>query len=305
MNDTTRKILGVVGLCAVASLFGHAQAGTQSRLAIPSYVSPISPEWGKWEALGPHIAGIMILNRNNGDDTRAEPAWAAAVKRTQASGIVVLGYIRTGYAHRNPDDIRAKIDGVYSSYGVDGIFLDETPTDCSAIGPSGVANLAYYRALANYIKGKPGGHVVVLNPGVMPADNCWMSVADVLVTFEKATLAAYQTSYVDAPWTHAYTPDRFWNLVYSVPTAAEMHRVVELAHRRGVGWLYVTDDGPDGNPWDNPATYLTAEAKDWTGIEPTLPLQPHKVSIQCGTKGPSGQMQSTRFGQLLQSADVR
>jgi len=58
--------------------------------------------------------------------------------------------------------------------------------------------------------------------------------------------------------------------------------VVALAQQRGAGWLYVTDDGPDGNPWDTPATYLAAEAKAWTGIEPVLPPAPHRVSIQWG-----------------------
>jgi len=125
----------------------------------------------------------------------------------------------------------------------------------------------------------------------MPSSDCWMSVADVLVTFEQATLAAYQSKYVDASWTHSYGPDRFWNLIYSVPTAQEMRQLTELAHRRGVGWLYVTDDGPDGNPWDKPATYLTAEAKLWTGVEPSVPSAPRRVSIQwSGLKGSRAQI---------------
>ena len=84
----------------------------------------------------------------------------------------------------------------------------------------------------------------------------------------------------------SYDPDRFWNLIYSVPTAKEMQQIAELTHRRGVGWLNVTDDGADGNPWDTPATYLAAEAKIWTGEEPAVPPAPRPVSIQwSGMKG--------------------
>ncbi|MGD0892973.1 MAG: spherulation-specific family 4 protein [Terracidiphilus sp.] len=271
--------------------FGRTLAVAQTRLAIPSYVSPTSAGWNRWESLGSRIVGIMILNRNNGDDTQIEPESVAAIKKTQASGILVLGYIHTGYAKRDPHEVEAKIDGVYASYHVDGIFLDETPTDCAAIGTNRVTNLEYYQVLSKYIRTKSGKHLVVLNPGTVPGSDCWMSVADILVTFEQATFANYQDSYTDAPWMHSFGPERFWNLVYSVPTAQQMQQIVELAHKRGVGWLYVTDDGPDGNPWDTPATYLSDEAQLWTGVAPPVVPVPRRVSIQwSGLKGSRAQV---------------
>jgi hypothetical protein len=284
-------ILRMLVLLALAPAVYRAQDTTTSKLAIPSYAAPTSAAWDRWQSLGSHVVGIMVLNRDNGDDVSVDPEWFAAVRKTQNSGILVLGYVHTGYAHRDSNEIRAKINGVYMAYNVDGIFLDETPTDCSAPASAGITTLAYYQALAAYIRSKDGKHLVVLNPGVMPSENCWMSVADVLVTFENATLAAYQNGYTAAAWTHAYPPSRFWNLVYSVPTAAAMQQVVSLAQQRGVGWLYVTDDGPDGNPWDTPAAYLVDEAKAWTGIDPVLPPAPHRVSIQWnGMKAPRTQV---------------
>jgi hypothetical protein len=275
-------ILRMLVLLALAPAVYRAQDTTTSKLAIPSYAAPTSAAWDRWQSLGSHVVGIMVLNRNNGDDVSVDPAWVAAVRKTQELGILVLGYVHTGYGHRDLNEIRAKIDGVYDAYNVDGIFLDETPTDCRAATSGGITTLAYYQALSGYIRSKAGNHLVVLNPGSMPSENCWMSAADVLVTFESATVTAYQNSYTAAAWTHAYPPSRFWNLVYSVPIAASMQQVVTLAQQRGVGWLYVTDDGPDGNPWDNPATYLVDEAKAWTGKEQVLPPAPHRVSIQWG-----------------------
>lgn len=279
-----QRLFATASLMVLTALTGpaHAQEDSSPRLAIPSYASPASAQWTQWQSLGSPVVGIMVLNRNNGDDVSVDPAWVRSVKSAQASGILVLGYVHTGYAHRNPDEILAKIDGVYTGYGVDGIFLDETPTDCGANPPGAITNLAYYQALAKFIRGKSGKHLVVMNPGTTPPDNCWMGVADVLVTFENPSLAGYQSKYIDAAWTHAYPPSRFWHLVFSVPTVAEMQQVAALAHQRGAGWLYVTDDGPDGNPWDNPATYLAAEAKAWTGIEPVLPAASRRTFIQWG-----------------------
>jgi hypothetical protein len=291
MSRTKTIALVALACCGVLIQFARPGAIAQTRLAIPSYVSPSSAGWNRWESMGSRIVGIMILNRNNGDDTQIDPESVASIKKTQASGILVLGYIHTGYAKRDPNEVRTKIDGVYASYQVDGIFLDETPTDCSEVGNHHLTNLEYYQALSKYVRTKPGEHLVVLNPGTVPASDCWMNVTDVLVTFEQATLATYQSSYIDAPWTHSYGPERFWNLVYRVPTAQQMQQIVELAHRRGVGWLYVTDDGADGNPWDNPATYLSAEAQLWTGVEPAVVSSPHRVSIQwSGLKGARAQV---------------
>jgi hypothetical protein len=291
-------------LCFVFFLPGYLQAGDQPRLAVPSYVSPTAKEWNAWASLGPQTLGIMIINLNNGDDTRYDRAIAAVVKGTQESGILVLAYVYTRYAQRDPAEIRTKIDGVFESYHVDGIFLDETPTDCKAPGKYATSNLAYYEALADYVRHKPGKHYVILNPGTLPEEDCWMKAADILLTFEEPTLANYEKNYVDREWLHRYPPERFWHLVYSVPSVDEMEQVVKLARQRGVGWLYVTDDGPDKNPWDEPASYLATEAREWTGIEPGTPKSasppsskesvtpaPRRVSIQwSGLKGARSQI---------------
>ncbi len=274
MNRTAKWLPFLVFLAGVCPHCSYPQAASHRRLAIPSYVSPTSAEWNRWASPGSQAVGIMILNRNNGDDVSVDSATAAAIRKTRNSGILVLGYIHTGYAHRDLAEIRARIDGVYAAYGVDGIFLDETPVDCGAIGPMEITNLAYYQELSKFIRTKPGRDLVVLNPGATPATDCWMSATDVLVTFEQATLERYRNTNVDAPWTRSYGSERFLNLIYGVSSDSDMKAVIALAKQRRVGWLYVTDDGPDGNPWDNPATYLASEARNWAGDEPASTPSP-------------------------------
>jgi hypothetical protein len=98
----------------------------------------------------------------------------------------------------------------------------------------------------------------VLNPG-MQTNECYLSAADVIVTFE-GDVRTYQNSYSAPGWVANYTPDRFWHLVYNVPTAQQMRTILQLSKERGAGWVYVTPDNLP-NPWDTLPTgsYWTDE----------------------------------------------
>jgi hypothetical protein len=47
-----------------------------------------------------------------------------------------------------------------------------------------------------------------------------------------------------------YASYRFAKLVYAVP-AADIHSVIDRAYANYAGNVYTTQDGADGNPWDN------------------------------------------------------
>jgi hypothetical protein len=273
-----KKYLVQILASAFLSLFWVSQpAFAQARLAIPTYVMPGSEKWDLWQRTGPHAVGIMIVNLNNGDDTAMNATAAEAVKSARQAGILVLGYVHTGYGKRDPEEVRTKIDAAFKNYETDGIFFDETPTDCGAANKFAGTNLRYYEGLADYVHQRgTGRRLTVLNPGVTPPDDCWMRFSDILVTFEEATLANYQQKYLDQAWTHKYSPERFWHLVYSVSSASDMRAVAKLAQQRGAGWLYVTDDGKDGNPWDDVPPYLAEEAAVWTGraVQPADDKEP-------------------------------
>lgn len=256
----------IVALFCTLLLVASAM-NAQKRLAIPSYAPPGTEQWRTWQSVGPQALGIMIVNLHNGDEVRFSAPAAAAVKSAQDAGITVLGYIHTGYGKRDPQEVVAKIDAVFKNYAVNGIFLDETPAECNEANKWAGSQVRYYEGLADYIhqKAAPAKSVVVLNPGLTPTEDCWMKFADILVTFEQATLENYQRKFEDRSWTQKYAPERFWHLIYSVPSAAEMTTAVGLARQRRAGWLYVTSDGPDGNPWNDVPAYLAEEASAWSG----------------------------------------
>ncbi|MDB6008383.1 MAG: hypothetical protein JWL65_633 [Gammaproteobacteria bacterium] len=247
--------------CLVFQVFLLCGPGwAQSRLAVPSYQDPGSPEWNAWAAPGRQSVGIMIVNENNGDDTSYQPAIAAAIRSARASGIFVVGYVYTGYGQREPAEVRDRVDAVYRNYLVDGIFFDEAPTDCLAANPFGGTHYSHYQQLAEYVRTRQaGGRLVILNPGTQPANDCWMSIANILVTAESSSLADYTTNYQDQAWFHQYPPERFWHIVYAAPGKDQLGRILALSQARGAGWLYVTDLGGD-NPYAGPPTYWNAEA---------------------------------------------
>jgi hypothetical protein len=203
----------------------------------------------------------MIVNENNGDDTSYQPAIAEAIRAARASGIFIVGYVYTGYGQRDPAVVRNRVDAVYRNYLVDGIFFDEAPTDCLAPNPIGGTTYGYYQQLGEYVRARQaGGRLVILNPGTQPANDCWMSIANILVTAESSSLADYTTNYQDQAWFRAYPPDRFWHIVYAAPGQHQFEEVLALSHARGAGWLYVTDLGGD-NPYAGPPTYWNTETK--------------------------------------------
>jgi hypothetical protein len=81
----------------------------------------------------------------------------------------------------------------------------------------------------------------VTNPGWI-VDESFMQTADVVVTFEDS-----YDKYVDAAaypanpsWMANYSRFRFWHLVNSVPTIADMQNAVRISRERNAGYVYVT-----------------------------------------------------------------
>lgn len=264
-TESPRKSLWRASLLLVLLSHIGGLSWAQSRIAVPSYQDPGSGQWNAWRSLGASSLGIMIVNLNNGDDTRYHATVDQAIRNTRKKGIFVVGYVYTGYGRRDPATVRKKVDGVFRNYLVDGIFFDEVPTDCSAVNSYSGTTYLYYQDLANYVRrNQVGGRIVILNPGTQPNNDCWMSITNILVTAESNGLDDYRQTYQEKSWFHRYPPERFWHIVYSVPSVASLSDVMALSRDRGAGWVYVTDqDG--GNPYGQPPAYWSLEGAEVTG----------------------------------------
>ena len=204
------------------------------KLAIPSYFWP-GADWSSLIA-SVGIVDTAIVNIESGPGSTSSPAFASVVAQGQAAGLHLVGYVDTSYGTRLVGDVLADVDRYHNWYGIDRVFLDETPSDC--------AHNSYFTTIYNAVHARVAGQVIV-NPGTNPME-CAVAVSDVIVNFE-GTAASYQ-GWSPAAWVANYPATHFWHLVYGTP-ATTTADVVALSRTRNAGFVYVTDDDFP-NPWD-------------------------------------------------------
>ena len=241
-----------VSTLAVLLSGGRAEA---TQLLIPAYFNP-GPLWTEMTSAAAGGAKITaILNPNSGPGTAVDPATLAAVTTFEAAGGTVVGYVHTTDDKRAIADVEADVKSYESFYPmINGIFVDEMSSSTKA------TPINYYTSLYNYIKGQNSSYQVIGNPGDA-VDAQYAAVADTLVTFEDAqtnTNLNYAASTPEA-WTATASPSKTANIVYQVPDAATMLTDMAEAKSQNVGYVYFTDDGADGNPYDSLPTYFSAE----------------------------------------------
>ena len=273
-----RLILGLSLMLGLAGLGGwllstipSVAGATSQKIAVPSYFYPDGENglWAQMEAASPPV-GLAIINPFNGPGATKNEDYVNQVISSKEAGLTVLGYVHSSYADRPIGEVKTDIENHYYWYNVDGIFVDEVPTDCSYAG--------YYEGLYGYIKGIGGpAATVVLNPGTRSND-CYMDVSDILLTFED-TYRVYKQIAWPPGWEAGYSADRFWHLVHGTQKIDQMKNAIILSKERHAGWVYVTPD-KGGNPWDAlpSGEYWTEELNAVQG-EPTGNNSPPTVSI--------------------------
>jgi hypothetical protein len=252
----------VVALALIGAAWGPASAGAawgtnNQHQLVPAY---FYPDWfntpNNWFRMCDAMnvtggASTAVMNPNSGPGAAANPDYGQAVGRCHARGQRVVGYVHTSYGSRPLAAVRADIDAYYAFYpGIDGIFVDEMSTD--------PATRFYYQSVYASIRGKPGVHQVVGNPGVV-ASTAWQlntPVADIVIVFEGT--AGQYLGWTPPGWVRNRVASQISNLVYSTPDEATMRQVCARSKTLNAGNMYVTGDALP-NPWDTlPAgTYWT------------------------------------------------
>jgi hypothetical protein len=210
-------------------------------------------------------ANLIILNPNDGPDT----GYTSQVSAAHAKGARVLGYVYTRYANtqldsvHNPngvydrmvDSVKADIDRYYSLYpDLDGIFLDEVTagSDCAHAQ-------SYYLPIHDYIKGAHPTATVVINPGTN-VNSCYLSVADILVTFE-SSFTEYQNAWSTAgrDWETPANAARIWHIVHTA-SSSQWSTALQLSRARNAGYVFVTSLTENDNTYGALPLYFHSEA---------------------------------------------
>jgi hypothetical protein len=269
MQRFLASILIVVGLSFLLwqpAAAQHLSSSVPMKLGIPAYFYPAGCSnccLACWNQMAAHAAtvGIAILNPFNGPGAQFDQNYYDVAENMTERGIQLIGYIHSDSdpvadVRRSLAVLYAEIDTYYDRYPIDGIFIDEAyviENQCDVIRD-------FYMPLRHYIKSKDADALVVLNAGeVMP--ECFMDAADILLNAEK-TAADYPT-WQPQGWEWKYPPSRFWHLIHTTPVGA-WDEMLDLASQRGSGYVYVTDDGADRNPWDSlPLSSFWADQVGW------------------------------------------
>ncbi|WP_052441428.1 spherulation-specific family 4 protein [Streptacidiphilus anmyonensis] len=168
---------------------------------VPAYFDPRADpaSWAVLREAAPRLAAVVI-NPSSGPGPAPDPAYAEA--RGELARTRVLGYVDTDYGRRPHAEVVAEIAAYRRWYGVDGVFLDQTPDGSEAL-PHYIRLTIAARSL--------GASFVALNPG-LPPHPAYLDLADVVVTFE-------------GPWSDYgdRAPDAGTHLVHAAPPDALVH----------------------------------------------------------------------------------
>jgi hypothetical protein len=239
---------------------GGSSAG--ALVAVAMYVDPSeSPAlWNEMYDAGGGAVGLLVMNPNSGPTSSAEAEYTTAIASAHAARELIIGYVDSAEAGKAISDVESEVDSYYSQYPtIDGIFVDDIPSDTSKVS-------SYYVPLYTYIKGKTSKVTVVINPGTM-VDESFMTATDILLSWED-TYADYVDPSQNPPlpsWVKSYPASRFWNIIHTTPAGNEAN-AISIAKSSNVGWIYVTAEGPStayqtietGSYWTTELSLVTA-----------------------------------------------
>ncbi|MGD9582551.1 MAG: spherulation-specific family 4 protein [Lysobacterales bacterium] len=248
-------------------------------LLVPAYANPCCNDGpAMWSSLVNSAQGHggniqIILNPANGpgavpiDPNYVNALGQGALIDFRSAGGITYGYVPTGFAQRPISEVEADIDTYYSAaywrgvgVQIQGIFIDEMSND--------LAKVPYYQALRDHVHSKSSLARVIGNPGtgfvnnpsqqaLFTANDYLLSV-DTLMNFEGAG-SDYRAGLPSPPWIGSFPSKRFAHVIYAETLPAAMMQDLMLAVQRNAGFVFITDDVLQPNPYDQIPSYWSQQ----------------------------------------------
>jgi hypothetical protein len=222
---------------------GGARASTGTM--VPLYTYPSDSSWTAIVAAKeahPTVPVIAVFNPNSGPGASVDATYVTATNDLKNAGIVVLGYVPTGYAARDANEVKAEIDDYVAWYpATTGIFFDEQSNEPGFE--------SYYSDLDTYVKSKSLTFTVG-NPGTDTAES-YVGALDMMLIYETDGLPSVSSL---GGWHDAHDKHNFGIIPYKVPSLDASFVAQAKDH---VGYIYLTDDDLP-NPWDSLPPYFDA-----------------------------------------------
>jgi len=252
-------ILGIAMIVLILACRFPITQSNSLKILLPLYIYPnwYEPEsyvWSEVVDAAKKVPILAIINPNNGPDGKPpNQDYARGLQDLNQANITTLGYVYTKYGDRPIVEVKQDIDLYYRSFGVKGIFLDESASSEQKIN--------YYQSIYDYIKNKGKQEQVIINPGTH-TDQAYFSrpAADTSVIFENFSHA--WELYEPKVYVSQDEKQKFASLIHSVPDIATMKSHIDKAIQRNFGYIYITSDSPtdgDGDPWNSLPEYWQEE----------------------------------------------
>jgi len=242
----------------LSTMRGANATTSPTGIMIPLYTYPTDGTWAaviQAKRAHPDVPFAAIINPASGPGTSRDPSYAEGIKELQNAGVVVLGYVPTGYATGSDSaigNLKAQVKAYDRWYEVDGIFFDEMS---GVVGHEG-----YYSTLDSFVKSL-GENFTVGNPAAtVPAGH--IGTLDTLVIYENSGLPDLSKFAYSG-----YDKSNFAIVAYGMASVARSF----VARISGVaGWVYLTD-GTLPNPYDSLPGYFEEEVAMLSQVAPAKP----------------------------------
>ena len=248
LEEVSKRFLPIIAVVvlsvAAASAIrpSNAVGSNPTGLVIPLYTDPSTGTWAAvLNAKLSHLSVpmIVVINPNNGPGTYPEPGYLEGIKAFQAAGIIVLGYMATGYAKTYIGLVQHDLYAYWSWYALDGIMFDEMSDSMMDQG--------YYATLNAYVK-QIGMTYTMGNPGTSVPMGL-IGTLDSLAIYESP---GYPAIPVLSQYS-AYPKTDFAAIAIGVP----LNTAFLASASPYVGWVWVTNDSLP-NPYDSLPSYFAS-----------------------------------------------
>ena len=199
----------------------------------------------------PDVEIVAIVNPSNGHFREKNSDYTKGIQDLISADIKVVGYVYTQYGNRATQEVVDDLEAWSSFYkeeGVSGIFFDETSTNANLLG--------HYSNLSSEARSR-GLEYIILNPGITTNQSYIDSgIADLVVSYENPNEELLSTP----PATYN-TPTESTELSLLIYEMANdnVDDLIAFAREHKFSYIYFTEDGFDGNPWDSVSQYFEAE----------------------------------------------
>jgi hypothetical protein len=175
---------------------------------------------------------IAVVVSENSGPTPFSTNLLEHVTTLKSKSILPFGYVSLNYGKRPIDEVFEDITVWRTHYGITKIFFDEFPANSGYLG-------LYWNLVRGYSgKGSTEKPIVVVNPGRPLTGYLSVSPGMLVVTHENKNLPdhMYYPKHYEAAIVHSVEGD--------IDIAEDCLNIYQW------NWGYVTNDGKDGNPYD-------------------------------------------------------